>query len=60
MTPRPGRVARSVDVDLARPRSAVISGDPRAAAIAATVRDALESAHAVELRPWAAAEGARA
>jgi NitT/TauT family transport system ATP-binding protein len=60
MTPRPGRVARNVDVDLARPRSAVISGDPRAAAIAATVRDALVSAHAVELRPWASAEAAPA
>ena len=52
MTPRPGRVARVVTVDLPRPRGALLLGDPRAAAIAAEVRDALASAHALELRPW--------
>lgn len=52
MTPRPGRVARVVDVDLPRPRPVELSGDPRAAALAADVRDALVGAHAVELRSW--------
>jgi NitT/TauT family transport system ATP-binding protein len=60
MTPRPGRVARSVVVDLPRPRPAVMSGDVRAAEIGAAVRDALLEAHAVELRPWASAEAAPA
>ena len=52
MTPRPGRVARIVAVDLPRPRSASMTGDPRAAAVADEVRAALESSHALELRPW--------
>jgi NitT/TauT family transport system ATP-binding protein len=52
MTPRPGRVARIVEVDLPRPRSVGMTGDSRAAAIAAEVRGALASAHALELRPW--------
>ena len=52
MTRRPGRVARIVEVALPRPRPAVVSGDPRAAAAAAEVRDALASVHALELRPW--------
>jgi NitT/TauT family transport system ATP-binding protein len=57
MTPRPGRVARIVEVDLPRPRHvAEVMGEPRAAALAAEVRDALTSSHAAELRPWA--EGA--
>ncbi|MGH2416805.1 MAG: ATP-binding cassette domain-containing protein, partial [Candidatus Limnocylindria bacterium] len=56
MTPRPGRVARVVEVDLPRPRPAELLGDPRAAELAAEVREALASAHAVELRPWAQAE----
>ena len=58
MTPRPGRVARIVEVDLRRPRPAELVGDPRAAAIAGDVRDALGEGHALELRPWAEQEGA--
>ncbi len=53
MTPRPGRVARIVEVDLPRPRPAELGGDPLAAALAAEVRDALTAAHALDLRPWA-------
>jgi NitT/TauT family transport system ATP-binding protein len=53
MTPRPGRVARSVEVDLPRPRAPDLAGDRHAAEIAAEVREALSSAHALELRPWA-------
>ena len=56
MTPRPGRVARIVDVDLARPRPPELLGNARAAELAAQVREALASAHAVELRPWAEQE----
>jgi NitT/TauT family transport system ATP-binding protein len=51
MTPRPGRVARIVEVDLPRPRS--MAGGSRAIELASEVRDALASVHAVELRPWA-------
>ena len=58
MTPRPGRVARVVEVDLPRPRTAELLGDPGAARLAAEVREALTAAHAVELRPWAEQEGA--
>jgi NitT/TauT family transport system ATP-binding protein len=58
MTPRPGRVARIVEVDLERPRPVAMAGDRRAAEIALAVRDALLSAHADELRPWASAGGA--
>ncbi|MGQ0606990.1 MAG: ABC transporter ATP-binding protein [Chloroflexota bacterium] len=58
MTPRPGRVARIVDVDLPRPRPTELLGHPRAAELAAEVRDALLSVHALELRPWAEQEGA--
>ena len=53
MTAGPGRVARSVEVDLPRPRRVAALGDARAAALAADVRDALVAGHAVELRPWA-------
>ncbi|MEP7081971.1 MAG: ABC transporter ATP-binding protein [Chloroflexota bacterium] len=52
MTPRPGQVARVVDVDLARPRPGLLLGDARAAEIAAEVRDALASAHDLDLRSW--------
>jgi NitT/TauT family transport system ATP-binding protein len=55
MTPRPGRVARIVEVDLPRPRPVALSGDARAAELAAEVREALEAAHALELRPWSEA-----
>ena len=58
MTPRPGRVARAVEVDLPRPRPTDLLGDPRAAALAAEVRGGLTSVHALELRPWSEQEGA--
>ena len=58
MTPRPGRVARIIDVDLPRPRPPELLGNLRAAELAGQVREALASAHAVELRPWAEQEGA--
>jgi NitT/TauT family transport system ATP-binding protein len=58
MSPRPGRVARTVDIDLPRPRPSELMGDPRAAELAAHIREALASAHALELRPWAEQEGA--
>ena len=53
MTPRPGSVARVVEVDLPRPRPADVAADPRAAELAVEVRRALAEAHAVELRSWA-------
>jgi ABC-type nitrate/sulfonate/bicarbonate transport system ATPase subunit len=53
MTPRPGRVARVVEVGLARPRPRDLGADPRAVALAGEVRDVLSEAHAVELRAWA-------
>lgn len=58
MTPRPGGVARLVEVDLPRPRPVELPGDPRAAALAAEVRSALAAGHALELRPWSEQEGA--
>lgn len=58
MTPRPGRVARIVEVDLERPRPPQLLGEPRAAELAAAVRAGLAEAHALELRPWAEGEGA--
>jgi len=58
MTPRPGRVARVVTVDLPRPRPVELLGDARAAELASQVRGALAAAHAVELRPWAEQDGA--
>ena len=57
MTPRPGRVATIVDVDLPRPRPAELGVEPLAAALAGEVRDALTASHALELRPWAEQEG---
>jgi NitT/TauT family transport system ATP-binding protein len=56
MAPRPGRVARLVDVDLPRPRPVDLTGDPRAAALAAEVRSALTASHADELRSWSGQE----
>jgi NitT/TauT family transport system ATP-binding protein len=58
MTPRPGRVARVVEVDLPRPRPVDLAGDPRAAALIGEVRAALTDTHARELRPWAELEEA--
>jgi NitT/TauT family transport system ATP-binding protein len=58
MTPRPGRVARVVDVNLPRPRPVEHGADPRAALMASEVRAALSASHAAELRPWAESEGA--
>lgn len=52
MTPRPGSVARVVEVDLPRPRPVDLEGDPRAAALVAQVREALAAGHARELRSW--------
>ena len=57
MTPRPGSVARVVEIDLPRPRPAAeLIGDLHAARLAAEVRAALERAKGLDLRPWA--EGA--
>ncbi|HSJ00046.1 MAG TPA: ABC transporter ATP-binding protein [Patescibacteria group bacterium] len=56
MTPRPGQVARLVQVDLPRPRPVDLTGDPRAAALAAEVRGALAASHADELRSWSGQE----
>jgi NitT/TauT family transport system ATP-binding protein len=57
MTPRPGRVARLVPVDLPRPRSADLHGDPSAAGAIMEVRRTLTQAHAAELRPWVEQRG---
>ena len=56
MSPRPGRVARVVDVPLPRPRPVDLGGDAEAARCAAEVREALAASHAAELRPWANGE----
>lgn len=52
MTARPGSVARVIPVDLPRPRSARLAGDPAAAAIEAATREALAGVHPAELTPW--------
>ncbi len=52
MSPRPGRVARVVDVDLDRPRRGDLLGDERAARLATEVRDALVSAAPGVVRAW--------
>ena len=57
MTPRPGRVARIVEVDLPRPRAPELMGDPRAAELAAEVREGLTSVQSLELRPWGQVDG---
>jgi len=58
MTPRPGRMARSVQIDLPRPRPTELIGDRRAAELAAEVRASLSASRALELRPWSEQEGA--
>jgi NitT/TauT family transport system ATP-binding protein len=52
MTPRPGRVAEIIPVDLPRPRPATIASDPAAAAIDAAVRAILAEVRPPELTPW--------
>jgi NitT/TauT family transport system ATP-binding protein len=54
MTPRPGSVARMIDVDLPRPRPVSPAGDDRAMRLEAAVRDTLASVHAPELTSWTA------
>ena len=49
MAPRPGSVARMVEVDLPRPRPVSLAGDDRATQLEAEVRDTLASVHAPEL-----------
>jgi NitT/TauT family transport system ATP-binding protein len=55
MTPRPGSVARMVEVDLPRPRPVSLAGDATATRLEAEVRDTLASVHAPELASWTAA-----
>ncbi|HEX5579172.1 MAG TPA: ABC transporter ATP-binding protein [Candidatus Limnocylindria bacterium] len=52
MTPRPGSVARLIDVDLPRPRPVSLAGDVRGMRLEAEVRDTLASVHAPELASW--------
>ena len=52
MSPAPGRVVRTVPVELPRPRPAELMGNPRAAEVAAEVRSLLAAVHPAELRPW--------
>ena len=52
MTPRPGSVARLIEVDLPRPRPVSLAGDSRAMQLEAAVRDTLASVHAPELTSW--------
>jgi NitT/TauT family transport system ATP-binding protein len=52
LTPRPGRVARVIPVDLPRPRPATLASDPAAASIDAAVRAVLAEVHPPELTPW--------
>ncbi|HEY8179570.1 MAG TPA: ABC transporter ATP-binding protein [Candidatus Limnocylindria bacterium] len=54
MTPRPGSVARVVEVDLPRPRPISLAGEARATELEAEVRNTLTSVHAPELAAWTA------
>ncbi|MEJ7802493.1 MAG: ABC transporter ATP-binding protein [Candidatus Limnocylindria bacterium] len=58
MAPRPGRVARVIEVDLPRPRPAELTGRPLAVELVTEVRAALSEGHALELRSWAEQGGA--
>jgi len=57
LTSRPGRVAKTVPVDLPRPRPVALAGDPQAAAIETEVREALAGVRPAELVSWT--EGAQ-
>jgi NitT/TauT family transport system ATP-binding protein len=52
MSPRPGRVAEIIPVDLPRPRPASLATDPAAASVDSSVRAALAEVHPPELTPW--------
>lgn len=52
MTPRPGRVAEIIPVDLPRPRPATVASNPAAAGVDASVRSVLAQVNPPELRPW--------
>ena len=52
LTPRPGRVAKVVPVDLPRPRPATLASNPAAAHIDSSVRAVLAEVHPSELTPW--------
>jgi NitT/TauT family transport system ATP-binding protein len=54
MTPRPGSVARVIEVDLPRPRPVGLAGDDRAMRLEREVRNTLTSVHAPELASWTA------
>jgi NitT/TauT family transport system ATP-binding protein len=53
MTPRPGRIAADIPVELQRPRPRATGERPDAAAVEARVREALAAVHAPELAGWA-------
>jgi NitT/TauT family transport system ATP-binding protein len=52
MTPRPGSVARLVEVDLPRPRPVSLAGDASATQLETAVRYTLASVHVPELAAW--------
>ena len=54
MTPRPGSVARMVEVELPRPRPVSLTGDATATRLETDVRDTLASVHPPELASWTA------
>jgi NitT/TauT family transport system ATP-binding protein len=52
MTPRPGRIAADIPVQLPRPRPAATGERPDAVEVEGLVRDALAAVHAPELAGW--------